>query len=246
MSELILLFTDFGLEGPYLGQVMAMLGRHAPGVPIVNLFADVPACDPKAAACLLQATIRDVPAPSHCLAVVDPGVGTDRRALIVEADDRCYIGPDNGLFDRVVAAATRCRCWQIDYRPSRLSRTFHGRDLFAPVTAKLAAGHTPDSLGHRVDYPVPTAIGDIERVIYIDHFGNAMTGIDGHGIDCHRRLRVAGQIVSHAETFAAVAVGQAFWYVNALGLVEIAVNRGSACRDLGIAVGEAVDWALHD
>ena len=240
---MILLFTDFGHEGPYLGQVKATLLRQAPGVPVVTLFADAPACDVEAAACLLEASLVDIPPPCHCLAVVDPGVGSERRALIVEADGRFLIGPDNGLFDRIVSIAGRVHCWEIDFRPGRLSRTFHGRDLFAPVTALLAKGRIPDSLGHRVEYTtVSAAVGDIGRVIYIDHFGNAMTGISGQGLDIDRRLRVAGRALPHAGIFADVAPGQAFWYVNALGLVEIAVNRGSASRCLGISGGEAVDW----
>jgi len=238
----ILLFTDFGLEGPYIGQLRAVLAARAPDVPVIDLFPDVPCWDPETAACLLRAVLRDVPAPLLCLAVVDPGVGTSRRGIVVEADERVLVGPDNGLFSAVVASARTVRCWEIDYRPRRLSRTFHGRDLFAPVVARLATGQPVDELAHPIDAIARGPVSDLDRILYIDRFGNAMTGIDGDGLDLQRRLWVAGRRLPYAETFASVPVGQAFWYVNALGLVEIAVNQGAACDRLGLSVGDPVGW----
>ncbi len=240
---MIVLFTDFGMEGPYLGQVRAVLYELAPGVPIVDLMADAPRCDPEASACLLAAFIRAYPPTCHCLAVVDPGVGSERAPLIVQVDGRCFVGPDNGLFDRIAADAGEVRCWRIDHRPERLSRTFHGRDLFAPVVARLARGRSPDEFGVPFDLPVRRRVPDLERIIYIDRFGNAMTGIDGRAIDTGRDLVVAATRLGHAGTFAEVGVGEAFWYVNANGLVEIAVNRGSASERFGLVGGETVYWA---
>ncbi|MHA1114521.1 MAG: SAM-dependent chlorinase/fluorinase, partial [Alphaproteobacteria bacterium] len=135
---MIALFTDFGAAGPYTGQVKAVLAQDAPGVPVIDLIADAPACDPRAGAYLLAALAPEFPPGTVFLCVVDPGVGGPRAPLIVEADGRRFVGPDNGLFEIVTARHRR-----IDWRPARLSTSFHGRDLFAPVAARLARAEFP-------------------------------------------------------------------------------------------------------
>ena len=135
---MIVLFTDFGLTGPYTGQMKAVLARNAPAVPVIDLFADAPAFQPYLSAYLLGAYCGAVPQGGVLLGVVDPGVGTDRLPLVVRADGRWYVGPDNGLFELVMRRAAVVEAWTIDWRPDRLSASFHGRDLFAPVAAKLA------------------------------------------------------------------------------------------------------------
>ncbi|MBV8494462.1 MAG: SAM-dependent chlorinase/fluorinase, partial [Alphaproteobacteria bacterium] len=132
---MIVLFTDFGLEGPYTGQVLAVLQQTAPAVPAVSLFADLPPGQPKPAAYLLATYARWFPPGAVFLCVVDPGVGSLRRALIAEADGRLYVGPDNGLFEIVLRRAARSRVWETSWQPAVLSASFHGRDLFAPVAA---------------------------------------------------------------------------------------------------------------
>src|SRR4051812_19900071 len=121
IAAMIVLFTDFGLAGPYTGQVLAVLQREAPGVPAISLFADAPAGQPKPSSYLLAAYAAWFPAGTVLLCVVDPGVGGERRALIVEAGGRFYVGPDNGLFEIVLrrAASTRrtAQCWEITWRP---------------------------------------------------------------------------------------------------------------------------------
>ena len=140
---MIVLCTDFGLAGPYLGQVKAVLARAAPAVPVIDLFADLPAFEPRLAAYLLAAYAAWFEPGDVILAVVDPGVGGPRGALVVEADGRWFVGPDNGLFELVLRRAERARCYAIAWRPAALSATFHGRDLFAPVAARLALGEPP-------------------------------------------------------------------------------------------------------
>src|ERR1700686_1089486 len=140
---MIVLFTDFGLEGPYTGQVSAVLQQTAPGIPIISLFADLPPGQPKPAAYLLAAYAMWFPAGSVFLCVVDPGVGSARRALVAEAAGRFYVGPDNGLFKIVLRRAAPAALWEIAWRPPAMSASFHGRDLFAPVAARLARGGTP-------------------------------------------------------------------------------------------------------
>src|SRR5437660_11357155 len=110
---MIVLFTDFGLAGPYTGQVNAVLHETAPGVPVVSLFADAPSGRPKASAYLLAAYAAWFPPGTVFLCVVDPGVGSDRRAVVADADGRLYVGPDNGLFELVLRRAARARLWEI-------------------------------------------------------------------------------------------------------------------------------------
>ena len=174
---MIALFTDFGLTGPYTGQVKAVLAREAPGVPVVDLFADLPVGDPKSAAYLLAAYAVWFAPPIVLLAVVDPGVGSARRAIVVEADGRFYVGPENGLFEPALRRAGTARAWEIVWRPESLSASFHGRDLFAPVAAKLAIGGAGPAILRETEISrVPEWPDDLSAIAYIDHFGNAMTG----------------------------------------------------------------------
>jgi S-adenosylmethionine hydrolase len=238
---MIVLFTDFGLEGPYTGQVAAVLQQTAPAIPMISLFADLPPGEAKPAAYLLAAYAKWFPAGTVLLCVVDPGVGSGRRALIVEADGRFYVGPDNGLFEIVVRRAARVGTWQISWRPTVLSASFHGRDLFAPVAAQLARGETPAAIAVQAQAtPHPGWPDDLAEIVYVDRYGNALTGLRGEIVATSARLSIDGQVLAHADTFFAVPRGTAFWYVNSNGLVEIAVNQGRADRQLRLAVGAAV------
>jgi S-adenosylmethionine hydrolase len=160
----------------------------------------------------------------------------------MRAADRWYVGPSNGLFSIVAQQHTPTQVWQISWRPLRLSDSFHGRDLFAPVAAMLACGE--EVPGEPVDV---AAIGpqdwpeDLAEIIYMDEFGNAMTGIRASTLDADGRLRVGGHEVSAARTFGEVAPGEAFWYANSCGLAEIAVNQGHAGEQLGLSVGDTVE-----
>jgi S-adenosylmethionine hydrolase len=239
---MLVLFTDFGLEGPYTGQMTAVLQQTAPAVPVVSLFADLPAGQPKPAAYLLAAYAAWFAAETVFLCVIDPGVGSDRGALIVEADGRFYVGPDNGLFEIVRRRAARNRVWQVTWQPPALSASFHGRDLFAPVAARLARGETPDSLGRQTQaMPQPGWPDDLAEIVYIDRYGNAMTGLRGDTVTPGARLRAGGRELARAETFSAVPQGAAFWYVNSNGLVEIAINQGRADRVLNLAIGTSIE-----
>ncbi len=240
MSPMIVLFTDFGLEGPYVGQMKAVLHREAPGVPVVDLFHDAPAFEPQLAAYLLAAHTGAFAEDTVFLCVVDPGVGSgERRPAIVGAGGRWYVGPDNGLFDVVARRARSPDWWEITERPQRLSATFHGRDLFAPMAARLARGvppaGEPRAAATRLDWP-----DDLPRIVYIDHFGNAMTGLGAAALTEGQGLEVNGVPLARARTFSDVPEGQPFWYENSSGLAEIAVNRGRADEALGLGVGAPV------
>lgn len=209
---------------------------------VVELMADAPSFNPQAAAYLLAALLPYTAPDAVVLGVVDPGVGSQRPALIVEADGRFLVGPDNGLFAVAVKQARQWRAWAITWRPNDLSVSFHGRDLFAPVAAALATGQAPDSQGipqkHLIGQDWPD---ELSQVIYVDHYGNAMTGLRGDKVSPDRVFRVGGHCLRWSKTFSTVPPGQAFWYVNSIGLVEISVNQGSAGGDLGIKVGALVD-----
>ncbi len=237
----IVTFTDFGVTGPYLGQLRVVLAREAPGVPVIDLLADAPAFDPRASAYLLAALVTDLPAGTVVLGIVDPGVGTERPAVIVRADDRWLVGPGNGLSDVVAKRARARERWSVRWRPERLSRTFHGRDLFAPVAARIARGEWPEADPFAWgDGELEGLPDDLPEVVYVDPYGNAMTGLRPGALPPGARVEVGGVILQRAETFAEVQDGHAFWYENSLGLAEIAVNRGSATRTLGLALGTAV------
>lgn len=241
MPRTIVLFTDFGLAGPYTGQVKAVLQREAPGVPIIDLFADAPAGKPKAAAYLLAAYSAWFDAGTVFLCVVDPGVGSARAPVVLEADGRLFVGPGNGLFEMVQRRARHARIFEIAWRPAALSATFHGRDLFAPVAARLARGESPAgeprdaSWSRQTDWP-----DDLAEVVYIDHYGNAMTGLRAVMLDDDTRLAIGGRVLDRGRFFGERASGEAFWYENANGLAEIAVNQGRADETLGLSIGSAV------
>jgi S-adenosylmethionine hydrolase len=240
---MLVLFTDFGLAGPYVGQMKAVLYREAPGVPVVDLFADAPSFNPRAAAYLLAAYVAEFPEGTVFLCVVDPGVGTEaRRPVVVKADGRWFVGPDNGLFNVVAKRAHGRQRWEITWRPETLSASFHGRDLFAPVAARLARGEPPEG----VDLPWQAEEfrdwpEDLYQVTYVDHFGNAITGVRAQSLGPKALLRVSGRTLTWARTFGEVASGGAFWYENSNGLVEIAVSSGSAVAVLGLEVGSGVE-----
>ncbi|MDX9860241.1 MAG: SAM-dependent chlorinase/fluorinase [Rhodospirillales bacterium] len=242
---MIVLFTDFGVAGPYVGQIKAVLARQAPRRPVIELFSDAPACDPKAAAYLLAAYTEEFPVSTIFLAVVDPGVGGPRGAGVLFADGRWFVGPENGLFEIVARRARQEPSWREIFIPGDgVSATFHGRDVFAPAAAVLARGGVPDGCERPVaDMRRSTWPDDLAEVIYIDGFGNAMTGLRAARFAAATVLDVGKVRLKRARTFSDVPAGAAFFYDNANGLVEIAVNRGHAADRLGLKVGTPVKIA---
>lgn len=238
---MLVLFTDYGWSDPYVGQVKAVLAEHAPGVPTIDLLHGVPDFNAHAGAHLLDALWRGMPQGAVFLCVVDPGVGGPRQAVVVEAAGRWFIGPDNGLLSVVAARASECRYWRIDWRPESLSSTFHGRDIYAPIAAAVAAGKFPEDKLIEIDSLEVAFTGDdLPRILYIDHFGNAWTGIRASLMREGNALEVKGQRLGQRRTFSDAAKGEAFWYENSSGLVEIAANRASAAQLLGLKVGDLV------
>ncbi|MEE8320305.1 MAG: SAM-dependent chlorinase/fluorinase [Gammaproteobacteria bacterium] len=238
---MIVLFTDYGPEGPYIGQVEVTIYQQAPNEKIINLFSNAPRQNTKASAFLLAAYTNDYPDGTIFFCVVDPGVGNwEDKPVVMRINNHWYVGPDNGLFDIVARRAETMECWEITWRPESLSSSFHGRDLYAPVCTMLA--NKKDVPGEKFTWQDKhNWPDDLFEVIDIDHFGNCITGIRADSIGDDMIIKVANQKITSAKTFSDVPAGQAFWYENSNGLVEIALNRGEAAKELLLAVGSGVE-----
>lgn len=238
---MIVLFTDFGIRDPYVGQVKARLLGAAPTQQIVDLLHDVPPFNAKAGAHLLAAFAPTFPPGTVFFAVVDPGVGTLRDAIVLLSEGRWFVGPDNGLMSIIVARNVESRIWRVTWQPEILSATFHGRDLFAVIAAEIARGDFPATkLTEVPKLKVVFASENRASVIYVDHYGNAWTGLQGDNISKSSRITAKSARFEHSESFGFVGRGEGFWFVNSVGLVELAVNRGHAAQKFGLAVGDNV------
>ena len=236
---MVFLFTDFGIADIYVGQVKAVLQEHAPKESVVDLLHEAPAFNIRASAHLLAALAQRIPAGSVTLAVVEPGVGGPRDAVAVVADGRWYVGPDNGLISVAAARAEKVEYFSIGWRPDDLSASFHGRDVFAPVAGMIASGgRKAAKLKKKAQLAVNFGAEDLAEVIYVDHFGNLVTGLRAGAAARERALVVNGRQIPYSGVFTQVAAGEVFWYGNSLGLVEIAANSASAQQKLGSALGD--------
>lgn len=237
---MIFLFTDYGLEGPYIGQVESVLHHHAPKAKVINLMADAPRNNPKASAYLLASLVHQIPIGSIIFCVVDPGVGSDKdKPTAIKIDGRWFVGPDNGLFDIVAKHGKEILAWHITWSPEILSSSFHGRDLYAPVCAMLE--NKEQIPGVRVGWTDKHQWpDDLNEVIYIDHFGNCMTGIRADSIGMETILKIDNHEITNAGTFSDVNTGEAFWYENSNGLVELAVNLANASKAFNIKIAKKI------
>lgn len=248
MSDpLLAFFTDFGVTGPYVGQMHVAVANAAPTVRAVDLMHDAPRFAPKPSAYLLATLVEQLPADAAVCAVVDPGVGSARPPVAVRADGRWLIGPGNGLLEIAARRARQAEWFRITWQPGWMSASFHGRDLFAPVAARLAA--TGDAAAAELltsaaeveDRPGAEWPDDLAEIIYIDGYGNAMTGIRANRVSAGAGLRIGGRKLAPACTFSDVSTGEAFCYENAVGLIEVAVNQGSIAEAFGLSIGQPID-----
>ncbi len=159
--------------------------------------------------------------------------------MAVQADGRWYVGPDNGLMSVTAARAGAARYFALNDAGQSASVSFHGRDLFAPVVAAIARGASQiGALNEKPRLNVEFEPVDLPQIIYIDHYGNAMTGLRAPAT--RAQLLIGPRALSHARVFSEVERGEVFWYVNSIGLVEIAANQSSAASLLGLTVGQSV------
>ena len=260
--SLVVLLSDFGSDSPYVGAMKGALLEVHPGLALVDLTHAVPAQGVETAAWLLALHYRSFPAGSVFLAVVDPGVGSGRRALVARAGDYFCVAPDNGLLSGLVArepdSEIRCLADESLWREPR-SATFHGRDLFAPAAAWLAKGRDLAGFGPpcldpcRLDLPrCRREAGVLEgRLLFADAFGNLISDVDSLSLArfCTEEhlaaadlrfeigtVRIHGLVTCYAEA----QPGEALALVGSSGQLEIAVNQGSAAEGLGLAPGQAL------
>lgn len=255
-SGLLTLTTDFGLLDPFVGIMKGRILGRLPRATLVDLTHGIPPHRPEVAGFWLARAWTDFPAGTVHVAVVDPGVGTQRAALLAESAGHCFLGPDNGLLAEALRgreAVFRALDPRVAEHVSggRVSRTFHGRDLFAPLAAELAAGRLdPAEFGPATTpadpAPLPrperTAAGAAGRVLLADRFGNLITNI-GSDLLAGMAQPVAeagGRRLPLRATYGEAAAGEALAVINAFDLVELAVREGRAEAVLGLAPGDRV------
>ncbi len=250
---LITLTTDFGLQDSFVGTMKGVILGITPDARLVDLTHDVPPQDVRAGAYALYAAYRYFSAETVHLAVVDPGVGSARRAVALRTSWGTFVAPDNGLLSLVLSRETVDEAVALEnpaYRLPHVSRTFHGRDVFAPAAAHIARGVPLAELGPAVTdlatFPVsrPVSRGHtlIGQVIYVDRFGNLVTDVLEADLTGPVATVAAGsaRIAGLSDTYAAVAPGQALALIGSAGHLEIAVREGSAARTLGLSVEDPV------
>lgn len=246
-SGLVTLLTDFGTRDPYVGILKGALLRASTKVQVVDLCHEVPPQDVANGAFQAWTAIGRFPSGTVHLVVVDPGVGTARRLLAVAAHDAYWLGPDNGVFAAVLASDQTAEVRAIDVEHLHLapeSRTFHGRDLLAPVAAWLAGGRYGFSaLGPRVTDPVVgiDPLAAPPRVLHRDGYGNLITNVGGEYLEGAVAVMVAGRRVPVAGTYGEVASGELLALVGSFGLLEIAQNAGDAAASLGVGIGAPIE-----
>lgn len=251
MSRRITLLTDFRTRDGYVGAMKGVLAERAPDALVDDVAHDVPHGDMWSAAWALGRYWDRYPEGTVHLVVVDPGVGTGRRALAAEADGRLLVAPDNGVLTRVLSLASESRCVEVSderWVAPRRSSTFHGRDVFAPAAGHLAAGLALDELGPPVDDPVtieePEATregsGGQGEVIYVDTFGNLVTNLPGAWLDGMDGVEVGERWVPPHATYGAAPPGGLLALVNSDQRVEVALRDGSAAELLHAGRGTPV------
>ncbi len=247
----VFLLTDFGTDDTYVGQMKAVVLRRAPGCVLVDLTHAIEPQDVAGGARALAGALPYLPRPSVILAVVDPGVGTERRAIVAEADGRVAVGPDNGLLTPMLAAdgAVVTAIDPAAVGAGELSATFHGRDLFAPAAAALAladgpaavAPHITDAVQLEGSVPRRSPSGWEAHIVDVDRFGNLITDLRGDQLTGRVQVSLPDATrLELVETYGKVAEGELLALVGSGGFVEIACRGGSAARVTGLARGDMV------
>lgn len=271
-SPPIVLMTDFGTHDTYVGVMKGVIADIAPAAPILDLTHAIPQGDLRQAAYKLWQSVRYFPADTIFVVVVDPGVGTKRKAVGVRWGEYSFIVPDNGLLSYLLALEGTQAAFELanpDFHHHPVSTTFHGRDVFAPAGAHLAAGRRLEDFGQAVPELIHLDLPPLEHdedgrlageVVYLDGFGNAITSLgrlvqsaDGLALDPwlnqfeKRQLPPveniqlpSGQLLPLSSTFGQVPLGDPVAYLGSEQMLEIAINGGSAADQLELEVGAPI------
>ena len=255
----ITFLSDYGLEDDFVGICHGVIAGICPDARVIDLTHGIARGDVRSGALILRNALRYVPAGVH-LAVVDPGVGSERRGVALRlADGRLLVGPDNGLLSPAATAGGGvAEAVDIGASPFALepvSATFHGRDIFAPVAARLAGGATLADAGVRIDADALVALELpraevvdgvlVAQVVHVDRFGNVQLDVEEPGFEPGREFEVAGERARYLRTFADAGAGEVMLYEDSSRRLAVAVNQGDAARRLGLAVGDELRIRLR-
>ena len=252
--RVITLTTDFGSQDWFVGTMKGVILGVNPKATLVDITHEIPPGDIRAGAFALMSSYRFFPKGTVHVAVVDPGVGSERKAIAVQTANYTFVGPDNGVLSFALANEKITDVRQLEnnkYFLNPVSHTFHGRDIFAPIAAHLSGGVAVSNLGpkqkHIIQLPWPRP--EISRnrisgeVIYVDRFGNAITNILNTCLAGMKEAEVfiAGKRACRVKPFyQSVPAGKAVAVPGSSGFLEIAVNGGSAAQSLGIKIGNTL------
>lgn len=263
-SGVITLTTDFGLVDSYVGAMKGVILTIAPEARLIDITHQISPQNIHQAAYVVQTFYRFFPAGTIHLVIVDPGVGSARRAIALGTPAGVFVAPDNGVLtyawrDAIERwGAGSCAVYELAesrFWLSSVSHTFHGRDIFAPVVAHLAAGAPLDALGPRLPGITEAELeqpgagrngGLVGRVIHVDHFGNCITNItpqhlEAAGLDGHIVVRIIDQRIAGLQrTFMDVPLGALTALIGSSNRLELAVRNGSAAQTLGVGIGDTV------
>ncbi len=260
--QIITLLTDFGLRDGFIGVMKGVMRQIAPGVQFIDMSHELPHYSIIAAAFLNERTFSYFPTGSVHLCVVDPGVGTSRRMLVMETRGHRFVAPDNGLLTPLFDTEEKVEIISADnprYWLEKISNTFHGRDIFSPLAAHLARGVNLHDLGQpitdpvRIPYPYPKITDDQIQctIVYIDQFGNCVTNLDqntfNHWLHSHSylysRIQIrweTGQLVGLSHSYGEKEIGDVVAVFDGFDHLELAVNNDSASRKLSLELGSSI------
>lgn len=246
-AGVLTLTTDFGTRDHYVGTIKGVVAALAPEVRVFDISHDIPSFDVAEGAFAIAQAYQYYPKGTVHVVVVDPGVGSSRRPIAVAVSGHWFVAPDNGVLSQVIESGGPFEARHIDehHGLARLSTTFHGRDLFAPIGARLASGLPFETTGppasDLVLMPSVAVANSSGRVLHVDRFGNIVTSFREADLPDGACLSVGNRVVcERAESYASVAADRLFLVVGSSGYVEVSINQGSAAKAADVRAGDCV------